>query len=236
METRAGRRLYLERMAQLHTNVFDVPALIAAVDKLEALLRPALRSDPGDLAEFNARVPYLRERLADRHAEIREQLADMKTPQFDAKGEVSLAGFNFRNTYREFDYRRRGRFQQEFTGQNYERAFGSRRAIVLLERGHYRLQARVWTQIDQRAVSADAVKLRSSEGRAVKRSEAGKGWVVIEHEFTLPDHNYVDLIYEFGAADGFAALDKSSLKLIRLPDAKGSQRGGATTKQENPGF
>jgi hypothetical protein len=210
-------------MAQLHTNVFDVSALTATVDKLENLLRPALRSDPGALGEFNARLPVLRERLADRYAEIREQLAEMRTPRFDSKGEMSLAGLNFRTTYREPYYQRRGRFQQDFAGQNYGRTFGSWRAIVMLEGGQYRLQARARTQIEQRAVTSDAVSLRSSEGRAMKRKEAGNGWVVIEHDFTLQEHNYVDLIYEFGATDGFGALDKSSLKLIRLLDKEGSR-------------
>ena len=97
METRAGRRLYLDRMAQLQTNVFDVPTLIALVDKLTDLLRPVLQSDPGALAEFNSRVPVLRQRLADRRAEIHEQLADMRTPPFDAMGEASLAALNFKS-------------------------------------------------------------------------------------------------------------------------------------------
>jgi len=228
METRDGRRLYLNRMAQLHTNVFDVPALTATVGRMEALLRPALRSDPDALAEFDARVPFLRERLADRHAEIGEQLAEMRTPRFDAKGEVSLAGFNFRSTFRERSYRRRGRMQPEFADQDYGRTFGSWRAIVLLEGGQYRLQARVRMQLDQRAISPETVSLRSSEGRTLKRMEAGKGWAVIEHDFVLRDQNYVDLIYEFSTADGSGALDKSSLKLIRLPDA-------AATRPNTPG-
>src|SRR5207247_7474865 len=79
METRAGRRLYLDRIAQLQTNVFDVPACNAAMDKLEKILRPRLRSEPA-LAAFDARVPVLRRRLEERHTELGEQLAEMRMP------------------------------------------------------------------------------------------------------------------------------------------------------------
>jgi len=223
METPTGRRLYLERMAELNSNVFDVPASTAAVDKLEALLRPALRSDPGALAEFDARVPVLRERVADRFAEVQQQLAEMRTPLFDSNGETSLAGLNFRTSYPEPYFQRRGRFQQEFQGQSDGRTFGSRRVVVLLESGRYRLQARVRTQVGQRTVSSDAVALRSSAGRTLNREVAAKGWVVLEHEFTLEEQSYVDLTYEFGSMDGPSALDKSSLKLIHLPKTSGSR-------------
>jgi len=231
METRAGRRLYLDRMAQLQTNVFDVPACRAAMDKLENILRPRLLSEPA-LGEFDARVPVLRRRIEERHAEIGEQLAEMRMPRFDAKGEVSLANLNFRNTFREPYDQRRGRFQEDFQDQNFARRFGSWRAVLLLDGGRYRLQARVRTQIEQRAVSSNAVNLRSSEGRSLQRKEAGNGWCVLEHDFTLQDHNYVDLIYEFVTADGFGALDKSSLRLIRIPDAEASPRGTAGAVRE----
>jgi hypothetical protein len=99
--------------------------------------------------------------------------------------------------------------------------------VILLDGGRYRLQAQVRTQIEQRAVSSNAVNLRSSEGRSLQRKDAGNGWSVLEHDFTLQDHNYVDLVYEFVAADGFDALAKSSLRLIRLPDAEASPQGTA---------
>ena len=143
LETRAGRRLYLDRMTQLHTNVFDAPALIAAVDKLEKLLAPALQSNRGPLAEFNARVPVLRQRLEDRQVEIREQLAEMQTPKFDAKGEASLTGLNFKSAMREAFGGRRGQFNRQFGGINAGRMMGSFRAMLLLESGRYRFQARL---------------------------------------------------------------------------------------------
>ena len=224
METRAGRRLYLDRLAELNRDVFDVPALTATVDQLEALLRPALRSDPGALSEFEARVPILRERLADRHSEIQEQMAEMSLPRFDAHGEASLARFNFRSAYREPFYQRRGRFRPDFGGlMNSGRPYSSWRATVVLKAGQYRLQARVRTQSDQRTVSSDAVRLRSSEGRALKLQNAENGWAVLEHDFIVPDECYVDLVYELSSPGGFGALDKSSLKLIRLPDGISSR-------------
>ncbi len=216
LETPAGRRLYLDRLAQLHTNVFDAPALLAAVDKLEKLLTPALRSNRGALSEFNSRVPVLRQRLEERSAEVREQLAEMQPPQFDAQGEASLAGLNFKSAMREAFNGRRGQFTRQFGGANAGRMVGSFRAVLQLESGRYRFQARVRTQVDQRAVSEAAVSLRSSEGRDSRRREPANGWVVVEHEFTTRERDYVNLIYEFGSMDGFSALDKPSLRLVRL--------------------
>jgi len=215
METRAGRRLYLDRMLQLQTNTFDVAALTDTVNKLTRLLRPALQSDPGALAEFNATVPVLRQRVAERHAEIGEQLAGMKTPQFDASGQASLAALDFRRPAREVFDRRRGRFGQEFGRQDTVQTFVPLRAVVLLEAGQYRFQARVRTRLDDRVLDTTGVRLRSSEGESLRREAAGKDWMVLEHDFTLKERAYVDLIYQLGSADDVNAFDKSSLKLTR---------------------
>jgi len=216
VETRAGRRLYLDRMLQLQTNTFDVAALTGTVNKLTGLLRPALQSDPGALAEFNATVPVLRQRLAERHAEIGEQLAGMKTPQFDASGQASLAALDFRRPAREVFDRRRGRFfGQEFGRQDTGQTSAAVRAVVLLEGGQYRFQARVRTRLNDRVLDTTGVRLRSSEGDSLRREAAGKGWMVLEHDFTLKERDYVDLVYQLGSADDVNAFDKSSLKLIR---------------------
>lgn len=229
METRAGRRLYLERMAQLQTNAFDVAACQAVMDKLEHSLRPKLGS-PSALAAFDARVAVLRRRVEERHSEIGQQLAEMRMPRFDPRGEVSLANLNFRSLFREPYSQRRGRFQQDFEGQNVGRTSRPWRAVILLDAGRYRLQARVRTRIDERALTANVVNLRSSEGRSLQHKDQGNGWGILQHDFTLQDRNYVDLIYEFAAADGFDALDKSSLRLIRLPDADDSPRAPTGTR------
>ena len=107
---------------------------------------------------------------------------------------------------------------------------GSFRTVLLLESGHYSFQARGRTQIEQRAVGAEAVSLRSSEGRESRRQQPTNGWVVIEHEFTLKERDYVNLIYEYGAMDGFSALDKSSLKLVRLEGTPDTPREATRIK------
>ena len=111
-------------------------------------------------------------------------------------------------------------FDDELAG----RTASSWRAMLLLEGGRYRFQGRVRTEIEQRPVSAEAVSLRSSEGRESRRQPPTNGWAVVEHEFTLTGRDYVSLIYEYGAVEGFAALDKDSLKLIRLGGPPGATR------------
>ena len=219
LETRPGRRQYLDRMTDLHTNLLDVPSLLGAVDKLERLLRPALAADAGARSEFDARVPVLRQRLEERAAEISAQLAELKAPPFNARGEASLAERNFRSALREAFTRRRGQFVRQFGGNNAGRLMGSWQTLLALDGGRYRFEARVRTEHEGRAVGEEAVILRSSVERTSQRRPAKNGWATVEHEFTLPERDYVSLIYEFGTMDGFGALDKSSLKLIRLAPA-----------------
>ena len=132
---------------------------------------------------------------------------------------------------REAFNQRRGQFARAFGGGYSGRMVNSWRVVLLLEGGHYRFQARVRTQVEQHAVGPEAVSLRSSEGRESRRQPAKNGWVVIEHEFTLQERDYVNLVYEFGSMDGYGALDKESLKLIRLDATPDTVRGA---RKPNP--
>ena len=214
METRSGRRLYLNRMAELHTNVFNVSMLTAHVDKLAKLLRPILRADD----DFESRVSFLRSRLAERSEEIGRQLAEMRTPKFDDRGEANLANLSFNVGRRDFFRGGRGRWGT--SGGEFSRYSGSPRAILFLESGRYLFQARIHAEIEGRPVSTNAVTLTSSAARETRRAKPAGGWVIVQHEFTLIEPDYVELGYQFGALDGLAAFDKSSLKLIRLPTAR----------------
>ena len=214
METRSGRRLYLNRMAELHTNVFNVSVLTAHVDKLEKLLRPILRSDD----DFESRVSFLRSRLAERSEEIGRQLAEMRTPKFDDRGEASLANLSFNVGRRDFFRGGRGRWGTP--NGEFSRYSGSPRAILFLEEGRYRLQARIHAEIQGRPVSTNALALTSSAARETRQMKPAGGWIVVQHEFTVSEPDYVELGYQFGALEDLAAFDKSSLKLIRLPSAR----------------
>ena len=79
LETAEGRRLYLERFAQLRAKVLDVPALTNRIVALAARLKPALWKD-GVLAMARGQqaAQHLRELISARAADIDEQLADVK--------------------------------------------------------------------------------------------------------------------------------------------------------------
>ena len=204
METPAGRRLYLDRISELHTNVFKVAALTARVDKLAAVLRPILHSD----WEFDSRVALLKSRLASRSEEIAGQLSAMKVA-FDERGEANLSRVPF-DLGRDFFRGGRGRWRGDSP-----RALPEPRAVVLLEPGRYRFQVRVRAEVEGHAVAPGAVALSSSAGRGLRRLPSADGWAVLEHEFTLTQRDYVVLKYQLESPDGLAAFDKSSLKLIR---------------------
>jgi hypothetical protein len=209
IETPAGRRLYLDRVAELHTNLFKVPVLTARVDELAGVLRRFMHSD----WDFESRVSLLKSRLAARSGEIGEQLAGLQTPVFDERNEASLARLNFDVGRRDFFRGGRGRWRPP--EEDFPRAFAAARAVVMLEPGRYRFQARVRAEVDGRAVGASAVALSSSAGGESRRLDSANGWAVLQHEFTLKERDYVVLKYQFEGPDGPAAFDRSSLKLIR---------------------
>jgi hypothetical protein len=150
----------------------------------------------------------------------------LQPPAFDERGEASLARLNFDVGRRDFFRGGRGRWRPP--EDDFPRAFAAPRAVLLLEPGRYRFQARVRTEVEGHALSASAVALSSSAGRESRRLPSAEGWAAIEHEFTLKERDYVVLKYQFEGAEGSAAFDKSSLKLIRLEmKSAGSQPSGS---------
>ncbi len=80
LETAEGRRLYLERFAQLRTNVLDVSAITNRIAALAARLKPALWKDGVfGMARAQQAAQHFQELIVARAADIDAQLAAVKT-------------------------------------------------------------------------------------------------------------------------------------------------------------
>ena len=73
-----GRRLYLERLAQLYRQVFDVDAILVRVDALAAVIRPVIaRTNPQAALRHDESVRRLKERIVQRGQSLKAQLRSL---------------------------------------------------------------------------------------------------------------------------------------------------------------
>ena len=80
LETAEGRRLYLDRFAQLRTNILDVPAITNRIAALAARLKPALwKEGVFGMARAQQAAEHFRELISARASDIDAQLASVKT-------------------------------------------------------------------------------------------------------------------------------------------------------------
>src|ERR1041385_456748 len=239
VEVPEGRRRYLERMAQLLTNVFKVQSLTNRVQFLAAQLGPARANNPAALLFFSFAGERLVPRRAQRAASVGQQLQEAGKPlPFDASGQAKLPewrpqrdsgspSFNSsgggRNTARLLEIRAAG-----------ARAYGAWRTTVLLDEGDYQLVGRV--QTEGLAIGPDVtrggVTLRMSGERESQMVESAESWTALTYDFSMPALADVELLCEFRGSNGRARFDADSLKLIRKK--KSASAAGSPTKTDAP--
>jgi hypothetical protein len=77
LEATEGRQMYLSRLRELRTNVFNVPAILQRLDALNERLRPALAKD-GSLSRQQSAAGWYRNRILAREEEVDAQLTGVK--------------------------------------------------------------------------------------------------------------------------------------------------------------
>jgi hypothetical protein len=221
VEIPEGRRLYLERIGQLLTNVFKVEALTNRVHKLAVQLRPMLADDPAALMNFNFAVDALTTRMARRGASVAQQLRHANDPlPFDVAGEAKLAGWRLQRDSGSpsFSNNARGKSPHllEIRAAG-SLAYGSWRTTVLLDRGEYQFVGKVQTEGLEAGpgVTHGGVTLRMSGERAAKMVLEAPGWTTLTYDFTIQGLADIELLCEFRGSKGRARFDADSLKLLR---------------------
>jgi hypothetical protein len=77
LETDEGRGLYLHRLRELRTTVFNVPAILKRIDDLNARLEPVLTKD-GTLSRQQASANWYRTLIMARERDVDAQLTGIK--------------------------------------------------------------------------------------------------------------------------------------------------------------
>jgi spore coat protein H len=223
ISTPEGKRLYLERVAQLYTNVWNVGTILKRVDQLAAVIRPVIAESGSSAARYHdGEVENLKERIAQRDESLNHQIASLaRQPKLTPQSSAHLAGWSRRTQAGAPSFR------QEKTpeGQDglYVAANGntiaSWRTKVMLEEGAYRFEGKVRTK-DVRPSSGEpnnGAGLRISGGAVAAELTGTQDWQKLGYSFRVPEGGgEIEVICELRAARGEAWFDTASLRVVRL--------------------
>jgi len=213
------RPRYLERVAFLATNVFDVPAITNRVRQLSARVQPPLAGDFSRLASQERAAQLLSDRIVARLDSVREQVQQANTPlSFDASHTARLANWRISRDAGSPSFNPRDDTQENLQiSANGNYACGSWRTQVLLEEGEYRFTGRLRTQDLQfdNNVTRGGVTLRLSGDRTPKMLTGASDWTTFTYDFPVTGLTDIELLCELRASRGRVWFDAGSLKLIR---------------------
>jgi len=223
IQTPEGRRRYMQKMGQLLTNVFDVPALTNRVRRMAAQLRPAFAEYSASSANhFTREMEQLCSRIVQRGRSVQQQLSiPSDTLAFDSAGVARLRTWRSKKDYgnpafeEAKDAEGKTRLHIDMSSGS---GVGSWRTRVLLESGRYRLEGRAKTH----GVIADAGDVRGGAGlritgrRLVQKLNGTTDWTNLGCEFEIVEGvGEIELLCELRAGKGEAWFDADSLRLIR---------------------
>ena len=217
LDSDEGRKLYMERISFLATNMFVQERWLRRVDELSEKIRPTIAAyGSRATADFDRNATGLRNRIVQRSQSVKRALGRLEPLAFDAEGVLKLTDWagqeiQGRGTFR-FDQR-----QEEGKTLLYLTAVrgggeGSWRSTITLEPGNYVFRGRA------RASGTDgsgAVRLRVSRGEADWEHAEDGEWVSLERPIRVSRRGEVWLVCEFQTEHGEACFDESSLELVR---------------------
>ncbi len=217
--TPQGRRMLLERIETLRTNLFLPAILTNRVRELDARIRPTLAAyDPSWARAHDSEVEDLCERILQRAQSISDQLGSPhQALSFDKNGVAQLTGWNPRVTTAD---RRSTQFERlEQDGQKVlhvvstAKGSASWRIRVPLESGRYRFEGRGRVGGVR---SSGGVCLRISGARVTPSNPGQDQWAPFTFSFGVEEPMAeVELVCELNSAGGEAWFDEDSLRLTR---------------------
>jgi len=217
-----GKHLYLERMCELYTNVWNEQAILKRVDQLAAVMRPALAESSSSLARYHdGEVENLKDRISQRDQSLRRQLAGLKDQPKVVNGELALSGWNRNTQSGNPEFRQeKGPDGQDllYLGANNGNTICSWRARATLEEGAYRFEGKVRTNNVKPSGGnpANGAGLRIANNPVTPELSGTQDWQRFSYPFHVPEGGGdVQVICELRAARGEAWFDTSSLRVVR---------------------
>jgi spore coat protein H len=215
-----GKHLYLERMAQLYTNVWHVDAILKRVDQLNAVIRPAIAESDSSAARYHDReVENLKERIIERNQSLRRQLASLSNaPKLDGKGALRSAEWVQRTQAGTPEFK----LEKSPEGNNllylgvHGNAICSWRTQVILDEGDYRFEGKVRLNNVKPIESNGGAGLRVARNPVVDELSGTQDWQKFSYPFRVADNETeTQFICELRASRGEAWFDTSSFQIVR---------------------
>lgn len=224
MDSRGARSLYLERVGQLYTNLFQGDKVVARLDELAQGLRPvAVPRLPG----WESAVGRLKSRVARRTASVQRQLENPRKPDtFDSHGELPLTRWTFRpdNSAPAAGERLSQDGLEVLSIRGSDRAsrtWSSWRINPFLGPGQYEFQAKVRLDLTGQPPSAPGseIAIRISGDREGYPKSLRTGWQTLIYPFELGEPTELELVCELRGIQCTAYFDLNSLKVVRKSGA-----------------
>lgn len=223
MHNSEWRTRYRERVAEL-LPLFESKRLHDRLDVALARLQPIVTSMGEEFANAHAdRVRELKERIAAREPNLREQLqnGDPTPLEFEGDKPIELADWfpaqetdDTKVEEVEIDGQKRYSIQVGDSGQ----CVASWRRKVLLAKGRYRIESRMRTEAvePQEDEQGTGAGLRISGGKRDNKLSGDSDWQMVSHEFeVLEGVRDVILVAELRATRGRMWIEPVS-RLVRL--------------------
>ena len=219
MSTPEGRRLYIARLGQLYTNLFQVDVLLKRVDELSSVVRTALtESGSARVRTYQRHVDELKAHLVERDKSIAQQLALLSKPRVaSASGPIQLSGWTMKAQEGQPVLTRgtvdsRPNVLHVLGGHG--GSAGSWRTRIQLGPGRYRFQGQVRVQSVTPQEDDYGAGLRISGARRKHLLTGNTDWQPFSYEFEVGSPRQVELVCELRAIEGEAWFDK--LQLVRV--------------------
>jgi hypothetical protein len=222
LSTPEGSRLYMERLGQIHTNLFQEQALTNRVWDLARRLRPTLAAyGPDAVEEHDQMVASLSDRISRRIRSVSQQLNTTREPMvFGADGTAPLSNWAPRMatpgrgvTLNETEALGRPALRVAFRGRGWGTA--SWRTRVFLEPGRYRFEG-LGRIVDGDGSRGGGMCLRISGHQVGPQIAAAGDWSLMRYVFAVEEPSAgVELICEFQGAGAEGWFDRQSLRLVR---------------------
>ncbi len=226
LEIPEERKRYRDRLAELATNVFRPAAITNRVREVAESIAGALEEiDPQSAKSYRERIaPAYCKKIQVRAAYCQREINSATQPhpaKFDESADATLTNWTPKTDQGDADLRQ----EKDEHGQSLlyigttSGCTASWRTTAVLEKGHYRFEARIKTKgvvlnpADQRAGAG----LRTSRHRTGQKNAGDLDWTPIHFDFDVTeDETDKELICELRANKGEIWYDLNSLKLKRL--------------------
>lgn len=218
LATPQGRKRYLERLAELRTNVLDPDRVTARIEAIAETIRPTLKAYSTSVGHrHDLLVRDLMDRVRRRAENVSEQLARPNgMPTFDPDGVARIQrwrGVQSQDMVGRVEFEGPGAEGRAAMRLRGEGTRGSWRSRIRLDTGTYRLEGRARLRQPGEAVAG----LRISGEVAGMEGLRSEEWVKLIYDFVVEDPVVeVDLVLDVVGSDVVVEMDAGTFRLVRF--------------------